>query len=377
MPFIDAPIARPAALQPALAAIGASADGDALHLLNQVGREVAAPLTAALERVNALAAGAPLDRDTLHALREEIERARRAGKVGQQLARFAAGRIRPRPERCSLTALLRDTLRQRQRELQARGVRLRSPWLENAELEADPTLLFSLTSALLDWCAEHTRSDIDLRLALQGWPTQARLTLRFVHTSAGDLARGGPAPQLDTLSWQLAHESAHALGVVLERVEEGIETQATVAFPDTLLPGLPAAEPADAGPGTAPNSQPLAGTHVLAVAARREVRQELREALQHMGLILDFVPSLAEAQSFCRSCLPHAIVYEGALGGQRFNAFRESLQRELPQLVFVEVAEEGREVHMARPEHPLARLGRPVLAQALPGVLVFEITRGG
>lgn len=383
MPPIDAPVARPAAaLSPALADSDADSsadvDTDALHLLNQVGREVAGPLTAALERVNALAAGAPLDRDTLQALREDIERARRAGKVGQQLARFAAGRIRARPERCSLSGLLRDTLRQRQRELQARGVPLRAPWVENAELDADPTLIFSLLNALLDWCAEHTRSDVDLRLALQGWPTQARLTLRFVHTPAGDLARGGPSPQLDTLSWQLARECAQALGLGLQRVEEGIETQATATFPNTLLPGLPAsADAADAGPGTAPNSQPLAGTHVLAVAARREVRQELREALQHMGLILDFVPSLAEAQAFCRSCLPHAIVYEGALGGQRFNTFRETLQRELPQLVFVEVTEEGREIHMARPEHPVARLGRPVLAQALPGVLVFEIARGG
>jgi hypothetical protein len=163
----------------------------------------------------------------------------------------------------------------------------------------------------------------------------------------------------------------------MERIEEGIETQATVVFPNTLLPGLADTdEAADAAHSTSPNSQPLAGLHVLAIAARREVRQELRQAMQHMGLVLDFVPSLAEAQEFCRGGLPHAIVYEGVLGGQRFTAFRESLQRDLPQLVFVEVSEEGRQVDMAQPGRPVARLGRPVLAQALPGLLVFELTRG-
>jgi hypothetical protein len=351
------------------------------HLLDQVGREVAGPLTSALERINALASGGRLERDTLLALREEIESARRAGKVGQQLARFAAGRIPSRPEPCSLTALLRDTLQQRQRELQARGITLR-PWLENAELHADPTLLFTLLHALLDWCAEHARSAVDLRLVLQGWPTQARLSLRFVHTRAGELPRADLALRLDTLSWRLAGQCAQALGLAMDRMEEGIETRATVVFPDTLLAGLADDTPAEATSHTAiaattttPNSQPLAGTHVLAVAARREVRQQLREALQHMGLILDFVPSLAEAQEFCRGGLPHAVVYEGALGGQRFDAFRESLQRELPQLVFVEVSEEGRQVEMARPGHAVARLGRPMLAQALPSVLVFELSR--
>ena len=345
------------------------------HLLDQVGREVAGPLTAALERINAMATSGRLDPPVLQALRDDIEAARRAGKVGQQLARFAAGRIKPRPEPCSLSALLGDALRQRQRELQARGITLR-PWLENAELQADPTLLFTLLHALLDWCAEHACSPVDLRLVLQGWPTKARLTLRFVHTPAGDLPRNDLGLHLDTLAWQLARASAKALGLVMERVEEGIETQATLVFPNTLLPGLPADDTADdTGTSTAPNSQPLAGTHLLAVAARREVRQQLREALQHMGLILDFVPSLAEAQQFCRGGLPHAIVYEGVLGGERFNAFRESLQRELPQLVFVEVSEEGRQVETAQPDRPVARLGRPMLAQALPGLLVFELSR--
>jgi hypothetical protein len=346
------------------------------HLLDQVGREVAGPLTSALERVNALASGGQPDRNTLQALREEIECARRAGKLGQQLARFATGRIKPRPESCSLTALLRDALQQRQRELQARGITLR-PSLESAELLADPSLLFTLLQALLDWCAEHARSAVDLRLALQGWPTQACLTVRFVHTPAGDLPRTNLDLRLDTLSWQLASQCAQMLGLRMERLEEGIETQATVLFPNTLMSALGDGDelPDSVASTTTPNSQPLAGTHVLAVAARREVRQQLREALQHMGLVIDFVPSLAEAQQFCRGGLPHAVVYEGALGGQRFDAFRESLQRELPQLVFVEVSEEGQHVDMAQPGRPVARLGRPVLAQALPSVLVFELSR--
>src|SRR5437870_2392812 len=63
-------------------------------LLTQVGGEIAGPLTAAMERITALSTTGKIDRQSLRALRDEVEAARRAGMVGQQLARFASGRVR-------------------------------------------------------------------------------------------------------------------------------------------------------------------------------------------------------------------------------------------------------------------------------------------
>ena len=63
------------------------------ELVSQIGAEIAAPLTAALERVNTLTSTGRIDRQSLRALREEIEAARQAGMIGQQLTRFASGRI--------------------------------------------------------------------------------------------------------------------------------------------------------------------------------------------------------------------------------------------------------------------------------------------
>ena len=64
-------------------------------LVSQLGVEIAEPLTAALERIHGLTATGKIDRASLRALRDEIERARQAGMIGQQLTRFASGKVWP------------------------------------------------------------------------------------------------------------------------------------------------------------------------------------------------------------------------------------------------------------------------------------------
>jgi hypothetical protein len=68
------------------------AEADAVHwreIIAQIGSEVGLPLSSALERVTTLATTGKIDRAGLRALRDEIERARRASMMGQQIARFA------------------------------------------------------------------------------------------------------------------------------------------------------------------------------------------------------------------------------------------------------------------------------------------------
>ena len=95
-------------------------------LVSDIGAEIASPLTAALERIHALIATGKIDRAGLRALRDEVEQARQVGMVGQQLTRFASGRVRQSHERLQLADALNGVLGHRARETQARGVKLKA-----------------------------------------------------------------------------------------------------------------------------------------------------------------------------------------------------------------------------------------------------------
>ena len=48
------------------------------------------------------------------------------------------------------------------------------------------------------------------------------------------------------------------------------------------------------------NSRPLAGCQLLILSAHRELRAEAQDAVRHMGMLVDVVGSVAEAEQFCR-----------------------------------------------------------------------------
>jgi hypothetical protein len=352
-------------------------------LVAQLGSEVASALSYALERVNALAATGKIDRPGLRALREEIELARRVGIMGQQVSRLSSGRVKIARERLSLTELLREALLQRGREIDARGIELRQLFAP-AEVMSDATLLFSLLQAMLDWTFEHAVSRIDLSIEVRNWPSRARLTSQFAHRPP-DLEDRAPAPldgesvsTLDTMSWRLLDQTASVLGIRVERKDTRGRTTLALEFPETLAPSVEGWQGAgfEDSASLALNSMPLAGRHVLAIASRRELRNVVRESLRPLGLMLDFVTSVEEAAAFCRGALPHAVVYEAALGGERFERLRSDALAAVPHIAFVEVAEDGKgfeTVH--RGGHQFARVGRNAVPTALGAALSHELAR--
>jgi hypothetical protein len=353
------------------------------ELLGQVGAEIAGPLTDAIERVNALAATGKIDRQSLRALRDELDQVRRAGMLGQQLARFASRRLRQSPERLQLTQMLRDVLLQRARETQARGVQLKQV-LQPVEVIADAPLLFTLLNTVLDWALARARSHIEFRVEMKSWPAHGRLSCRFVHRPLDELDDGAPAEappaaQLDSLTWRLLQQTALAMALRIERHDEASTTLLVVEFPRTVtdpIQGVSAVE-LDEGFASSTNSKPLAGSHVLVLASRREVRTQVREAIRHMGLIIDFVGSIDEAMAFCADGLPHAIVFESALRGERFDALRNEILAEVPDLVFIELAEEGKDFEVSGfSASGMARVGRDAIMSSLPSALLFELSRG-
>ena len=378
-------VARPAAGQrppSTLPGDDSFAEPERWHaLVSQIGAEIAAPLTAALERINTLISTGRIDRQSLRALRDEVEAARQVGMAGQQLTRFACGRLRQSHERLQLADVLGGVLAHRARETQARGISLK-PTLKAVEVIVDASLLFSLLNSTLDWALANAQSQIDFTIDVKTWPANARLACRFAHRAFDDLGDGAAAEAphgLDSLTWRLLEQTAWTMGLHVERKDESHVTTLTLEFPrtaNTAVEGVSAIE-IDDGFAPSSNSQPLAGSHVLVIASRREMRVQIRDALRNMSLIVDFVNSVDEAAAFCSEGLPHAIVIESIQNGERFAHLRAEISAEVPDFVFIEIIEEGAAFEMSGfGGGAMARVGREVLSSSLPSALVFELSKG-
>ena len=210
----------------------------------------------------------------------------------------------------------------------------------------------------------------------------ARLTCRFANRPADQVDESVTAaisPRLDSLTWRLIEQTAWTMGLVVERKDVAGVTTLVLEFPKTAgeeMAGLSATEIDDASSQSG-NSKALAGSHVLVVASRREVRVLIRDALRNMSMLVDFVGSVDEAASFCREGLPHAIIIDSIQKGSRFTHFRDEILAEVPDFVFIEILEQGSTFEMSGTNGAqMARIGRDVVASSLPAALMFELSRG-
>lgn len=347
-------------------------DSDPDELLAQAGSEAAAALTSALERVNTLAHTGRIDRAGLRLLREELERARRVGMLGQQISRIGSDRVRIHDERIDLAGLLRDHLGQRHRELEARQL-LVEQHLEATTVISDVTLVFAMVSSLLDWCVERTKGTLAISLGAPAAPEVARLCCE-IEVPPEEI---GDAVVSRTMSWRLVEACVRKLGLALVRQVDGTRVMVHLDFPSVL----PTSEAMDTVVDPFPEGnlaavRQLAGAHILVVCARRELRVEIREAVHSQGPMLDFVASVAEAREFCAGALPDAIVFEAAQGGAAMQRLMAELRTESPRLPFVEVVESGAMRPTLREGcHEVSRVARPSLREALPAALNFELAR--
>lgn len=408
------------------------------EIVQQLGAEVAGPLSAALERIQELIATGQIDRQGLRVLRDSVAQAREAGMVTQQLARLASGRLRLARERVHLTQVMRGVLAQRSRETQARGIQVRQ-MLQPIEIMTDGSLLFSLLNAVMDWALANTHSSLEMRLDLTPWPTKARMVCRFAHRSldlgsAPTVTLSDTPESLNSLTWRLIEQTALTLGVLPLREDEAGITLLTLEFPHIASDERPAAgglsspngaSGAAGGSGGAPsmsssgapvgassdtpsrtsapsgshahtpshspsvsylleredtlpphNSKPLAGCHLLIVSANKDLRQEIQAAVRHMGLIVDSVGSMNEALAFCEEGLPHGIAFEQSQHGPDFDRLHADVTEEVPGFSFIEVreGESPTQLSTATPDR-LARIARANLGDALPSVLLFELSK--
>jgi len=358
------------------------------ELVAQIGRETAAPLSAAVERINTFASTGKIDRADLRAIREAMDRARHIGVMAQQISRFASGRMKPTPERLNLRQVVQDALTLRSRETQTRGIELHAS-LAPAEVDVDAAMLSAVLQALLDWSFEHARSHIAISLDRKTWPEHARLTCQFAHvlpdvlpattaTAVGGRATPAVGNRLDSMPWQLLRRLAQATGLLLQRDDSAGTTRLTLEFPGTAVDALITLSGLDndAAAGGAQNSQPLAGSHVLVIASRRDTRAAIRDAVRTMSLMVDFVGTVDEAREFCATSLPRALVYEAGLAGARFHQLRAQWTAAAPALVLIEIAEDGRSQAVSDEAGlHISRIGREHIVKLLPKALLAELVQ--
>ena len=357
-------------------------------LVSDIGSEIAGPLTSALERIHALTSSGRIDKAGLRALGDEIAAARQVGLNAQQLIRFSSGRLRQSHERVPLAATVGAMLNHRSRETLARGIVLQ-PTLKPVDVIVDASLLFSLLNVTLDWVLAQAESHIAFNVDTKVWPANGRVTCRFLRRKNGNQvdpqtpAASAPAEvdsSTQSLSWRLIEQTASTMGLLLAHSQENGVTTLSFEFPRTAsedMEGVGATEMDDGfSTPSAMNSKPLAGSHVLVVASRRDVRVQVRDAIKHMGLIIDLVASVEEAVDFCQDGLPHAIVVESILAGARLNQLKAEICGEVPGFAFIEIVEEGNSFEMSNfDQASMARVGRAAIESALPSVLTFELSK--
>ncbi|MES2889190.1 MAG: hypothetical protein V4739_14435 [Pseudomonadota bacterium] len=349
-------------------------------LVQAVGEEIGEPLTAALERIHTFTSTGQIDRAEMRALRRDVETAREVGIKAQQIARLGSGRVRQAPEPVQLTEMLQGAVNHRSRDIHARGILIK-PKLRPVEVVVDASLLFGLLNTVVDWSLRHARSSIELWVDVKSWPRHAVLSCRYVHSLSDEQDSRSQAlaarVSLDSLTWRLIEETARVMGLPLQRHTEGQHTLLSVEFPHTSSETAKSLRHLDLDQGFSPSTQhqPVAGNQVLVVGARRELRAEIKEAIKDMGLVIDLVSSVNQAVDFCTESLPHAVIFESALRGDKLRQLQAELLDEVPDMVFIEILEEGNRFETSGFDHAsMAKVGRGALATALPSVLVYELS---
>lgn len=360
---------------------GATDDPPWPRVLGEAGAEIAGPLTRVAARLEALVQAGRLETHDAAPLREAVEEARAAAMATQQLARLTGGRLRQSHERIELSALLGEVLQQHAGVLSARGLNARAQ-LKPAEVLVDPSLLFGLLHTLMDWAGRGACAPIQLTLDHHAWPPHAQLTCRFTHCPPDrvpDPAAPHPAPALDTLRWRVLQQTARTMALRLDRADTASQTLVTIEFPRTVNgvgEGVSAPEPEApaAPPAGATSTRPLAGASLLVIEPRRDRRTEVREAVQHLGLILDFAGSVEEARDFCHGGLPHTIAYAALVRGLRLDILKSEILTSVPDFPFIEIEEQGTVLEISDGAgRPIAKVGRDALARTLPAALVHEL----
>jgi len=300
---------------------------------------------------------------------------RRIAIHSQQISRLAEGRLRQSHERLNLQQLVRRVLLENDWRYYQAGLQIEQH-LQQVEVIVDPGLLVSLCEAAID-CAACYGQVLTVWLSTMNWPEHGLLTIQ---ARPHVVEAGRPqAPEGEVLDWVYVSRLAQAMGVEVRR--EVFEDRAviTLRFPRTVkhLQGLTAIEVDDgeSAPG-ADDSRPLAGHRLLLVAADSGLRWELQAICRNMRLVLDTVPTCAEAIRYCERDKPDLIVVDEPVRDGDFELLRKDLLRYNVNFPCVEIAAAPNVVEMASWDgEQISRISRDALRAQMPSILAVELAK--
>lgn len=224
------------------------------------------------------------------------ERLKQTGMHAQQIVRLQSGQARQSHEKIDLAYLTESVLQERRDELAMMGIVVRRKF-EAVDVLIDPSLGFSLVSAMLEWSVVFGHR-IDLRLDLDPLAQQARLWMKT-------FAEPAPAQSAvfeDTLPWLLLSQlAATDGGVALERLgnDDGVtlcalfkRTLSRASAPAPLAEALPT-EPAPLRMESVFKS--ITGAFVLVCSADAGTRSQAVNIVQQLGVPAAAVASAEDA----------------------------------------------------------------------------------
>ena len=367
------PIRRVTAAEPTQEAVPSQAPTD-YALVGQFGAELAEPINTMHLIVQDFNQSRHMSHAQMVLLVSSVETALSITRQSQQIARLAEGRLRQSHERIRLDELLHQTLAEQSPALQARGIEIHRN-IKPVEIIIDPGLLSSLVGAALTWgCSEGKR--VVVSLGIKNWPEHGMLIIK-ASNPPGSLSVPANA---DTLAWQLLVLTAQVMGVTIEReITANGEAMLSMEFARTVkqLEGLTAVEMDASGDSSFHNgTKPMAGMRILLISNDSMVRGEVDEAGRLLGLMVDKVPSVEQAQRYVKLGMPHLIIIDERLNDDSFGRLQNDIISTDPNLGFIEIADESNTFEISSwMSDSMTRVSRDVMRAQLPSVLTLELAR--
>ena len=366
------PIRRVTAAEPAQEAAALALTDYAL--VGQFGAELAEPINTMHNIVQNFNQSRHMSHAQMVMLVSSVEAALNITRQSQQIARLAEGRLRQSHERIRLDELLHQTLAEQSLALKARGIEIHRN-IKPVEIIIDPGLLSSLVETALIWgCSQGKR--VVVSLGIKNWPEHGMLAIKASNPPGSP---GVPA-RADTLAWQLMVLTAQVMGVTIEReITANGEAMVLMEFARTVkqFEGLTAVEMDASGDSSFHNgTKPMAGMRVLLISTDPLVRAEVEEAGRLLGLLVDRVPSVEQAQRYVNLGMPHLIIIDEQLNDDSFGRMQNDITSTNPNLGFIEIADESNTFEISSwMSDSMARVSRDVLRAHLPSVLTLELAR--
>ncbi len=346
-------------------------------LMSALGDELGAGLTELEEHLVELFTTGKTNATKVQAMLAHAQHARHVAKVGQQIGRLLGGRLRQSHERLSLKDIVDSTLLERKERFQRAGIQLKTG-IKPVDVIVDPGLLASVVDAALDWAIERG-SVLYVGLGIKNWPQHAQLVIK-TRPAIGVASGANWEPPPDSMTWFWLHETARTLGASLQRDQTPTESELILEFPRTVreIEGMMAVEMESSfvGMSSGHASQPLAGYRVLVLSEDASLRNELRDATRHFGIMLDAAASVGQAVRYCEMELPHLIIFDERICDAMFEELRSDLLRQSGTFPFIEIAADPNAFEVsgwAQDSH--SRIGRDAIRTHLAQALTMELAK--